>query len=180
MHVHVHLPCRYRHFPSPCKIYQGEELGLADVDLPDSAREDPVFIRTQGEQKGRDACRVPLPWSGDVPPYGFTESTAPLWLPQPMDWADVTIAAEEADPESSLHLFRRALQLRHQIPNVNVEFDDRGSGILAFHRGDFHCLMNTSDVAVSLPAGEMLLSSRPGNDLVLAPNTTVWMRAPKK
>lgn len=166
--------------PGSVYIYQGEELGLADVDLPDAAREDPVFIRTKGEQKGRDACRVPLPWSGGAPPYGFTESTTPLWLPQPEDWVEVTIAAEEADPESSLHLFRRALQLRHHIPNMNVEFIDHGTGILAFRRGDFHCLMNTSDAAIALPEGEIVLRSQPAHESVLAPNTTVWMRAPKK
>jgi alpha-glucosidase len=166
--------------PGSVYIYQGEELGLADAELPDSARDDPVFFRTHGAQKGRDACRVPLPWSGTAPPYGFTDSISPLWLPQPSDWAEVTVAAEEADPESSLHLFRQALHLRHHIPNVNVQFDDWGEGILALRRGDFHCLMNASEVAIELPAGEVILRSLPGNDSVLAPNTTVWMRAPKE
>ena len=57
--------------PGAVYVYQGEELGLADVDLPDEARQDPVFFRTNGEQKGRDAARVPMPWAGDAPPYGF-------------------------------------------------------------------------------------------------------------
>ncbi len=66
--------------PGAVYVYQGEELGLADVDLPDEARQDPVFLRTGGEQKGRDAARVPLPWSGEAPPYGFGSSAA-TWLP---------------------------------------------------------------------------------------------------
>ncbi len=54
--------------PGAVYVYQGEELGLADVDLPDEVRQDPVFFRTNGEQKGRDAARVPIPWSGDATP----------------------------------------------------------------------------------------------------------------
>ncbi|MGJ8493651.1 alpha-amylase family glycosyl hydrolase, partial [Glaesserella parasuis] len=60
--------------PGSVFLFQGEELGLPEVqDLPDSARRDPIWERSGGEEHGRDGCRVPLPWSGDAPPFGFTE-----------------------------------------------------------------------------------------------------------
>ena len=80
--------------PGSAYLYQGEELGLPEVlDLPDEARQDPTFFRTEGAIKGRDGCRVPIPWSGDAPPYGF--STGTPWLPQPADWAGLTAQAQE-------------------------------------------------------------------------------------
>ncbi len=101
--------------PGSAYLYQGEELGLPEVlDLPDEARQDPTFVRTGGRVKGRDGCRVPLPWSGDAPPYGFTTGTP--WLPQPEDWAGLTAAAQEADDCSTLALYRRALRIRRESP----------------------------------------------------------------
>src|SRR5262249_28395795 len=58
--------------PGSVYVYQGDELGLPEVlDLPAQARQDPIFARTGGAELGRDGCRVPLPWSGSAPPYGF-------------------------------------------------------------------------------------------------------------
>ena len=58
--------------PGGAYVYQGEELGLEEVeDLPDEVRQDPTFLRTAGPRKGRDGCRVPIPWSGTEPPFGF-------------------------------------------------------------------------------------------------------------
>ena len=68
--------------PGSVYVYQGEELGLCDVEVPDSARQDPVWFRSAGREKGRDGGRVPLPWSGSQPPYGFTDrADVSLWLP---------------------------------------------------------------------------------------------------
>ena len=62
--------------PGGAYVYQGEELGLAEVvDLPDDVRQDPTFRRTEGDERGRDGCRVPIPWSGDEPPFGFGPGT---------------------------------------------------------------------------------------------------------
>lgn len=160
--------------PGSVYVYQGEELGLADADLPDSARQDPVFFRTGGEQKGRDAARVPLPWSGVTPPYGFSESDAELWLPQPSDWAASTVAAEEADPDSMLHLYRRALHLRRDLPDEPLEFLPAAPGILALRRGWCTCVVNTTDSDAELPVrGEVLVSSA-GPTLVA--NSALWLR----
>ncbi len=101
--------------PGSAYLYQGEELGLPEVlDLPDEARQDPTFFRTDGEIKGRDGCRVPLPWSGDAPPYGF--STGTPWLPQPTDWAGLTAQAQIDDEHSTLALYKRALRVRKASP----------------------------------------------------------------
>src|SRR5690606_6178123 len=96
--------------PGSAYLYQGEELGLPEVtDLPDEARQDPIFERTNGELAGRDGCRVPLPWSGDTEPYGFSAGDARPWLPMPDTWAALTVEAQEADPSSMLNFYRDAL-----------------------------------------------------------------------
>ncbi|HEY0240943.1 MAG TPA: glycoside hydrolase family 13 protein, partial [Friedmanniella sp.] len=70
--------------PGGAYVYQGEELGLPNVDdLPDEVLADPMFFRTAGEVRGRDGCRVPLPWSGTAAPYGFSPDGVHPWLPQP-------------------------------------------------------------------------------------------------
>ena len=75
--------------PGSAYVYQGEELGLPEVlDIPDAARQDPAFRRTGGKVRGRDGCRVPLPWERGGASFGFSgtgpaSSPAPPWLPQP-------------------------------------------------------------------------------------------------
>src|SRR5207245_2206982 len=71
--------------PGAVYIYQGEELGLWEVeDIPDDLRQDPLWERSGHADPGRDGCRVPLPWSGTEPPFGFSPSgtIAEPWLPQ--------------------------------------------------------------------------------------------------
>ncbi|HEY6786119.1 MAG TPA: glycoside hydrolase family 13 protein, partial [Trebonia sp.] len=98
--------------PGSVYVYQGEELGLWEVqDIPDERRQDPIWHRTNGEDPGRDGCRVPLPWSGTEPPFGFSPAGAAHepWLPQPKEWRDITVAAEQASPDSMLCLYTEAL-----------------------------------------------------------------------
>ena len=82
--------------PGSAYVYQGEELGLEQVDVAPEDRQDPAFLRT-GEG-GRDGCRVPMPWSGEKPPFGFGAGEGQPWLPQPDAWADLTVAAQDGDP----------------------------------------------------------------------------------
>ena len=101
--------------PGSAYLYQGEELGLWEVeDIPFELRQDPMFHRSGHADAGRDGCRVPLPWSGDEPPFGFSPggAVAPPWLPQPEDWKDRTVQAQLGDPLSMLELYRAALRLR--------------------------------------------------------------------
>jgi len=169
--------------PGGVYIYQGEELGLSEVeDLPDAVREDPVFKRTKGADIGRDGCRVPVPWSGTTAPYGFnTTGTAP-WLPQPSDWASSTVEAQTDDPTSMLELYRSALRLRHTEPALGDGplrwLDDQPAGVLAFTRdATFACVVNLSDAAVPLPPHvEVLLASGPLAGSDLPPDTAAWLR----
>ena len=66
-------------------VYQGEELGLPEVeDIPDAPPPGPDVARARAASiPGRDGCRVPIPWSGSRPPYGFSPDGAPPWLDQP-------------------------------------------------------------------------------------------------
>lgn len=173
--------------PGSIYVYQGEELGLSDVDIPDSARQDPVWFRSAGEQKGRDGGRVPLPWSGSGPPYGFTDRVdAPLWLPQPRDWGSSTVEAEDIDPFSTLNLYRSSLALRRSHPGLaggDFAFvDDPDPRLLRFRRGaDVEVVANTSSEWVASPsAGMVLLASGPiesaESGLRIGPDTTVWLQ----
>ena len=81
--------------PGSAYLYQGEELGLEQVDVAPEHRQDPSWFRT-GEV-GRDGCRVPIPWGGDAPPFGFGPGAAQPWIPQPDDWAGLTVEAQTGD-----------------------------------------------------------------------------------
>lgn len=159
--------------PGAAYLYQGQELGLPNVDdLPDEALQDPVFRRSGGTERGRDGCRVPLPWRGEVPPFGFSPDGVATWLPQPPAWRDLTVATQEADPSSTLWLFRRALALRRAEPSLRrgtvawLEPSSPGEDALRLRRkaGGGRALVvvvNFGVEPVPLPAGEVLLASAP-------------------
>jgi alpha-glucosidase len=181
--------------PGSAYVYQGEELGLPEVlDLLDRDRQDPAFTRARGTsaegQEGmRDGCRVPLPWSGTEAPYGFGPvAGGPSWLPQPAEWAKLSVEAQTGDRDSTLELYRSAIAARRAHPALGagdaVEWlDDVPTGVLAFRRtaGDavFACTANTADQAVRITApGRLLLASAPvtvvDGELLLPADTTVW------
>ncbi|GAA1957629.1 glycoside hydrolase family 13 protein [Microbacterium deminutum] len=169
--------------PGSLYIYQGDELGLPEVeDLPLELIEDPMHYRSGGIDPGRDGCRVPLPWSGDRPPFGFSPEGTRTWLPQPAQWAALTVEAQEADPASTLNLYREAIRLRRELPELGdgpLEWiDGLGSDILAFRRGDtFACVVNTGDEPVTLPAHDaVLLASAPLDGVHLPGNSTAWLQ----
>ncbi len=100
--------------PGGLYVYQGEELGLPEVeDLPDNLLQDPLWARSGGTDRGRDGCRVPIPWSGKEPPFGFGAGTP--WLPQPADWKNLTVESQQADQNSMLALYRDGLKLRRAL-----------------------------------------------------------------
>jgi len=169
--------------PGGAYIYQGEEFGLAEVeDLPDDVRQDPFWLRSGHTEPGRDGCRVPLPWSGSQPPFGFSgDGAAAPWLPQPSDWADRTMRSQAARTDSMLTLYREALRLRPAQPELgdgSMTWLPAEPGVLAFARGDggFACVVNLSDAPTALPAGELLLASNPVVDGQLPPDTAAWLR----
>lgn len=166
--------------PGSAYVYQGEELGLAEVeDLPDDLLDDPTWERSGHRMRGRDGCRVPLPWSGDASPFGFGVDAAP-WLPQPADWADLTAEKQAGDPASTLNLYRDALRLRRQRPEFrtgDLAWQDTDGDVLAFRRGDaLSVVVNFGAAPVALPAGDVLLTSAPLTDGLLPQDATAWVR----
>jgi alpha-glucosidase len=171
--------------PGGAYVYQGEELGLPDVaDLPAELRQDPTFARTAGAELGRDGSRVPMPWSGDAPPFGFGPSSR-TWLPQPAAWAALTVERESADPASMLSLYRTALRLRRELPALGdgelVWDAASGPHLLAFHREPgFFCVVNVGDKPAQLPPAllrgtTITLASQPvGHDNRIPADTAVW------
>ncbi|POM22904.1 Oligo-1,6-glucosidase [Actinomadura rubteroloni] len=169
--------------PGSAYLYQGEELGLPEVlDLPPEVCHDPQARR--GDGAGRDGCRVPLPWSGDAPPFGFSTGTS--WLPMPPQWRSLTVAAQEGDPASTLSLYRDALRLRRDHPALGdgppPRWLDGPPGALVFVREAggrvLGCAVNAGSAPVRVPAGPVLLASGPvsasGGVLELPPDTAAW------
>ncbi len=167
--------------PGAVYLYNGDELGLPNVDLPDDVLQDPTLVRTGGAERGRDGERVPLPWGGPTPPFEFT-AAATTWLPMPPEWAALTVAAESADPESTLAFYREALALRRTTDALHEgSFDwlEAPADCLSYARGPrFTMLLNGGSTAVPLPAGDVLLASGPLVDGQLPPDTAVWVRPP--
>lgn len=168
--------------PGSAYIYQGEELGLPDVvDLSDEVRQDPAYFRGAGQDGFRDGCRVPIPWTREGSSYGFGAGGS--WLPQPSEWADLSVEAQTGDPDSTLELYRSALAVRRAQPDLGagdaVEWLRAPEGVLAFRRGEFVCVANTGSEAVTTPAyGRLLLASgevaEADGDAKVPADTTVW------
>src|SRR3712207_388991 len=164
--------------PGAAYLYNGDELGLPDVDLPDEVLQDPIWERSGHTERGRDACRVPMPWSGDEPAYGFS-STAATWLPMPPGWGELTVEAQTGDVDSMLSLYRVALALRRSSPafdGAELRWLPAPDGCLAFRRpGGLVCLVNLSGAPVPLPEGGVLLTSAPVDDGKLPDDAAVWL-----
>lgn len=166
--------------PGTVFLYNGSELGLPNVELPDEALQDPMWKRSGHTERGRDGCRVPLPWQGTEPPYGFS-TTSDTWLPMPDDWASLTAEAELEDLDSTLTLYRTAIELRRMRPEFRGDaiewYGSPRAGVLAFRRtvGRLICVLNASDRPVELPGDEVILTSAPLVDGLLPPNAACWL-----
>jgi alpha-glucosidase len=167
--------------PGSAYLYQGEELGLWDVeDIPQELLRDPVWERSNHTLRGRDGCRVPLPWSGADSPFGFGPRGSKPWLPQPAEWRELTAQNQSGSPGSMLELYRAALRLRREQPAFaggTLRWLDAPDGVLLFERGpDLRCAVNMSDEPYPLPRnwGVLLASDRiTGGKLPV--DTTVWL-----
>jgi alpha-glucosidase len=178
--------------PGGAYLYQGEELGLWEVeDIPEELLADPIWVRSGHRVRGRDGCRVPLPWQASSPGFGFGPAGASApWLPQPPAWRELAADAQVADPGSMLALYRTALRLRAAAPELGADeltWLDAPDGVLAFARpGGLRAVVNISGRPVPLPPGELLLASGPLDggpldggplDSVLLPaDTAAWIR----
>jgi alpha-glucosidase len=170
--------------PGSLYIYQGDELGLEEVqDLPEEQLEDPMYLRSGGVDPGRDGCRVPLPWAGEVRPFGFSPAgaTSEPWLRQPAEWGRMTVEAQRRDPASMLNLYRAALRIRRAEPDLGdgpMRWLTTADDVLAFARGDrFVAVANLSPAPVAIPvAGVLLLASVDLDDGRLPPDASAWIR----
>jgi alpha-glucosidase len=169
--------------PGSMYVYQGEELGLPEVeDIPSERRHDPMWHRSGGLDPGRDGCRIPLPWVGARPPHGFSGDGADRpWLDQPDDWARLTVAAQSGDATSMLALYRSGLRLRRSTPGLgygDLTWIPSSDSVLAFARGDhFICLVNFGADPVALPDGaDVLLASSELEGGALPHDSTAWLR----
>lgn len=181
--------------PGGIYIYQGEELGLPDAVLPDESRQDPVFFRTKGKDKGRDGARVPLPWNNTQSNYGFTAGKP--WLPMPSDWQNVSVNAQQLEASDSIgttqdltnfNLYRRSLLIRKTFSNSSFEWLKKSDTVLAFARGvSFSSYTNTANVDMKVRIEDespkaIILSSVAGaviddQNLHLPAHSTVWLQS---
>ncbi len=175
--------------PGSAYIYQGEELGLPEhTSLDDTQRQDPTWIRTERIHRGRDGCRVPLPWAAAEPGYGFSPTGA-TWLSQPESFARYALDAQRGVAGSTYEVYRSALRLRREfrlgtgslawvdgLPTCATE------SVLAFVNRDVLVLCNLGTDPLRLPADLTLLHASADlpiadDESILVPaDTTVWAR----
>ena len=142
-------------------LYQGEELGLPEADVPFDALQDPYGIEFWPEFKGRDGCRTPMVWEHSNSSGGFSDVSP--WLPVPGDHLSRAVAVQEDNPGSLIHHYRRALSFRkaHTALRKGAQTPMTADGpVLSFSRiyGEDHILcvvnMSSASASASLPKGE--------------------------
>ncbi|MFY0408831.1 glycoside hydrolase family 13 protein [Solicola sp. PLA-1-18] len=168
--------------PGSAYIWQGEELGLPQVDVAPEDRQDPMYLRGGGV--GRDGCRIPVPWSGTQAPFGFGPGEGQPWLPMPAEFGALSVEAQADDPASTLSFFRAALAVRHDLVDGldgGLRFLDRGDDVLAFARDGepgLVCVVNCGDAPVDVAdLGAPLVSSVPLDGTSLPGNAGAWFAA---
>jgi alpha-glucosidase len=171
--------------PGSAYLYQGEELGLPEhTALPDAVRQDPAWFRSEHTERGRDGCRIPMPWEAGATAYGFGD-TWDTWLPQPEVYGALAADRQAGVDGSTLELYRALLRLRHD--------DHLGAGDLEWVEGYGEdtvalrvrgaegravvVLTHLGDQPLPLPEGaQVLVSTHPLVDDALPTDTTVWLR----
>ncbi|GAA3709844.1 glycoside hydrolase family 13 protein [Zhihengliuella alba] len=176
--------------PGSAYVYQGDELGLPEhTTLPAEVRQDPSFFRTDGAERGRDGCRVPLPWIADAPAYGFSgpEGGEDPWLPQPESFARYAADQQVDVPGSTLELYRELISVRADrgLGTGSLgwhELNAPDAGILAYTNGGIVVVANMGGEPIDLPVGEPLLLVSSPDAVVesegvnrLSPDAAVWL-----
>ena len=181
--------------PGSAYLYQGEELGLPEhTALPDDERQDPTWWRSEHTERGRDGCRVPIPWEADAPAYGFSP-TGRSWLSQPESWARYALDRQRCVPGSTFEVYRAGLGLRREyhlgtgsLAWVDGLSADAGDPLVAFVNREVLVVTNVGTTPVSLKGTdlEVLISSADlpegkaggagGTEVTVPPDVTVWVR----
>ena len=172
--------------PGGTYLYQGEEIGLPEVrDLPENRLTDPRWKMSGYKDRGRDGCRVPLPWSAD-PKGGFGFSTNDAlqlnetWLPQSSWMGKFAVDTQDGVEGSTLSMYRQALAIRKSEAGLGdgpMEWIEAGTDVVAFKRpGDFACYINFG-APIQLPSNShILIASGPVTGHTLPTDTAVWVR----
>ncbi len=160
-------------------VYQGEELGLPQVDVPFDRLQDPEAIANWPHTLSRDGARTPMPWRSDQTNAGF--STAEPWLPLGETHSTLAVDRQEDDPSSVLQFTRECLKLRQAHPelrNGSMRIIEAGAQKLAFERAKngrrLRCTFNLSERPCEFSAsGNMLIRSGEVGGGTLAPYAAV-------
>ena len=170
--------------PGGAYIYQGEELTLPEArEIPEDRLSDPRWKMSNYTDRGRDGCRVPLPWRSNTSgAFGFSDNAKltpnDSWLPQSNNWGDFSVEAQDSDPNSSLNLYRKALEIRKSLSGLGdgpMSWVDAPEYVVAFSRpGDFYCYLNLGADFKLPQAAKVLVSSSPIENDILPTDTAVW------
>jgi alpha-glucosidase len=163
--------------PGSTYIYQGEELGLPEVwDLPPEVLDDPAWTNSGHTQKGRDGCRVPIPWKSKGSSFGFGKNGS--WLPQPARYGELAADVQAGAEGSTLEMYRSALAIRRQVMTQDEELEwlPSDKGVLAFRRGSGAvCIVNFGKEPTPMPPGRVLIASDPSVTRGLPSDTAAWL-----
>ena len=169
--------------PGAVFIYNGEELGLPNVELPDEALQDPMWERSGHTKRGRDGCRVPMPWAGDAPPFGFSTNRRHLAADAGRVGGADGARRQLADPASTLSFFRRAIELRGsraEFGGADVEWltPPRDTLVFRLQRRPGVRAECRAARADDLPAGEMHAwpARRWSDGRACRPKPPAWLR----
>jgi alpha-glucosidase len=170
--------------PGSVYIYQGQELGLPEVEIPEDLRVDPMWARGG---VSRDGARVPMPWTAQATgSHGFSPASgSPAWLPQPDGWGDMSVDVQTRDGASALTGFRAATALRRQLTDEGALQAgesaswslEPGGLVLCARSGGITVAITMGDEPAVLPDGEVLITSVPlDEDGRLPADASAWIR----
>ena len=175
--------------PGCTYLYQGEELGLFEVrDIPENRLEDPIWKMSGHTDRGRDGCRVPIPWTKDAAgAHGFSSDKSltvdKAWLPQSAGWGERAVDTQQGVAGSFFEMIKQALKIRKAeagLGDGEMNWLDSTDDVIAFSRpGKFACYVNFGPAEVVIPYGaEVLISSAPLKGEHIPADTAVWLRLP--
>jgi alpha-glucosidase len=174
--------------PGAAYVYNGQELGLPNVDdLPDEVLQDPIWERSGRTVRGRDGCRIPMPWTTGAN-LGFTKARAKPWLPIPREWASLSVAAQHGSSDSMLTLYRHALRERRASMALGrgtlkwVSAADDAEDLLVYdlvgEGSTVRVVVNLGGAAIDLPEGQLLVASQPVVADQLPAIAAAWVELP--
>ncbi|WP_104191113.1 alpha-amylase family glycosyl hydrolase [Cryobacterium sp. Y82] len=170
--------------PGATYIYQGQELGLPEVEVPESLRVDPMWNRGG---ISRDGARIPLPWQADATDsHAFSpkNAEAPPWLPIPEGWGQWAVSGQQRDAGSVHSAFTGAMQLRAALlasgvfrANESATWSLDADGLVQCSRaGGVTVVIAMGDSPVPVPAGRVLISSAPVRaGGFMPPDSAAWI-----